>query len=115
MIAHVRGTEGSTVGGNGPRLRPRGAPSKPYPLAKAFQGFDIRTVARPRGLSIAGDLTDNLRWDAYEAVFPTAGLATPAGPLAVFACLGNHDGDAAGATRQGFIALPRLPATGERP
>ena len=80
---------------------------KPYPPVNAFQGIDRGTVLQPRGLLIAGDLTDNLRWDAFEAVFPTAGLHTSAGRLTVFACLGNHDGDAEGASRQGFIARNR--------
>ena len=77
---------------------------KPYPPANAFQGIDMGTVAP------TWRIADRRRpdrqpgvWDAYETVFPATGLPTATEPLAVFACLGNHDGDAAGATQQGFV------------
>jgi len=60
-------------------------------------------VGRPRGLLIAGDLTDNLRWDAFQEVFPTTGIPTEAEPLDAFACFGNHDGNPDGPVRRGLV------------
>jgi hypothetical protein len=65
----------------------------PYPDRGPLAALALGTVAAPRGLFIAGDLTDNQRWDAFTAIFPPAGIKTATGSVPIFLCVGNHDGD----------------------
>ena len=64
----------------------------------------------PRGLLIAGDLTDNHKelnvrqqqWSWFADAYPWSGLNAGNSKLQVFPGLGNHDGDVAGPQRRGF-------------
>ncbi len=76
-----------------------------YPAAPALRGNPPGKVACPRGLLLAGDLTDNLDWPLFETVFPPAGLDN--GRIPLFLAVGNHDGPPNAASRQGVIAANR--------
>ena len=103
----VKSTEEIVAAGRRKTEAIAGLIGKPYPAHGPLRTLAAGNVAPPRGLLIAGDLTDNLRWDAYEQVFPAAGIPTGSGPLTVFPILGNHDGNPDGATRKGFVAENR--------
>lgn len=76
-----------------------------YPELKTLKGNPPGKVSRPRGLLLAGDLTDNLEWSLFETVFPPTGLED--GNIPLFLSVGNHDGPPGGATREGVIASNR--------
>jgi cytolysin (calcineurin-like family phosphatase) len=80
---------------------------EPYPTTGVFNGMNLGTVATPRGLLIAGDLTDNLDWERFTSIFPASGVGTDSKKIPVFLCLGNHDGDAKGATRKEVVKWNR--------
>ena len=80
---------------------------EPYPSTGPFSGMNLGTVARPRGLLIAGDLTDNLDWERFISIFPASGVGTDGKKIPVFLCLGNHDGDAKGTTRKEVVKWNR--------
>ncbi|MCY2989801.1 MAG: hypothetical protein NTY19_18290 [Planctomycetota bacterium] len=42
----------------------------PYPARGPLTALGSGNVAAARGLLIAGDVTDNQRWDAFTAIFP---------------------------------------------
>jgi len=80
---------------------------EPYPSTGPFKGMDLGTVARPKGLLIAGDLTDNLDWERFISIFPASGVGASHKKIPVFLCLGNHDGHAKGATRKEVVKWNR--------
>jgi hypothetical protein len=55
----------------------------PYPDRGPLASLKPGNVATPRALLIAGDLTDNQRWDAFTAVFPPAGIKTATGSIPI--------------------------------
>ena len=75
----------------------------PYPDRSPLASLKPGNVATPRALLIAGDLTDNQRWDAFTAVFPPAGIRTATGSIPILLCVGNHDGDPGGPVRRGAV------------
>jgi hypothetical protein len=80
---------------------------EPYPAAGQLKDLKLGTVEKPRGVLIAGDLTDNLDWERFTSVFPASGVGEAGKKIPVFLCLGNHDGDAKGATRKGMVEWNR--------
>lgn len=80
---------------------------EPYPVTGPFKGLELGAVEKPRGLLIAGDLTDNLDWERFTSIFPASGVGSGNKKIPVFLCLGNHDGDAKGATRKGMVEWNR--------
>lgn len=80
---------------------------EPYPATGPFKGMDLGKVARPKGLLIAGDLTDNLDWERFISIFPASGVGAGRTKIPVFLCLGNHDGNAKGATRKEVVKWNR--------
>lgn len=103
----TRSTEQIVEDGRRQVERIAGVVGQPYPTEGPLRGLALGNVARPRGLLIAGDLTDNLRWDAFEAIFPPGGMKTAVGAVPVLLCVGNHDGPPQGAVRRGVIAQNR--------
>lgn len=83
----------------------RAVVGQPYPPLEALRSAATGTVARPRGILVAGDLTDNGEWPLFETVFPAGGLEN--GSIPLFLCVGNHDGPPDGPTRQGVISRNR--------
>ena len=70
-------------------------PGQPWPrtelMAEATKA--LGAVPRPRGLIVAGDLTQSgtaAQWRGFEQLFPWAAQASNRFPI--FACAGNHDG-----------------------
>ena len=80
---------------------------KPGPAKRRAGEEDFGAVARPRGLLIGGDLTDNLEWKRFESVFPAAGAEAGGGTIPFFLCMGNHDGPLDGATGRGVVERNR--------
>lgn len=80
---------------------------EPYPATGLFKDMKLGMVEKPRGLLIAGDLTDNLDWERFVSIFPASGVGTDSKKIPAFLCLGNHDGDAKGATRKEVVKWNR--------
>jgi 3',5'-cyclic AMP phosphodiesterase CpdA len=76
-------------------------PGKHLPaIARLPPGLD--PLPKPRGLILAGDLTDHCaseEWTSFAAIFPVTGQALP---WPVFESLGNHDGKVTGPVRAGI-------------
>jgi hypothetical protein len=83
---------------------------EPYP-AEFPPGLPQGRIPTPRALLLAGDLTDLSAWPLFETVFP---VQLEPGGIPVFVAAGNHDGEPAGATRQGILARNRQHADAKR-
>ena len=82
---------------------------QPYPTA-GLPDLPPGPIAKPLGVIVAGDLTDDgaraQYWPMFEKVFPTAGLDH--GTIPLYLGLGNHDGTTPGrAVVEGVIARNR--------
>jgi hypothetical protein len=79
-------------------------PGRPWPATGPFAGLPAATVAKPKGLIVAGDLTESgtaAQWKDFDRLFPLAGRDPDRFPA--FACVGNHDGGStAGKVRNGM-------------
>jgi hypothetical protein len=87
---------------------------QPFPSNGPFAELNLGSVSKPRGWIIAGDLTDNLDWERFSSIFPPAGVGNDNEKIPVYVCLGNHDGDAKGASRKGIIERNRAHAEAKR-
>jgi hypothetical protein len=103
----TRSTEDIIGDGRRQVERITGVIGTPYPDGGPLAALAPGTVATPRGLLIAGDLTDNQRWDAFTTIFPPAGVTTATGSIPVFLCVGNHDGDPDSPVRRGVLEVNR--------
>jgi len=82
---------------------------QPYPTVGSA-GLPPGRIAKPLGMIVAGDLTDEgakaRYWPMFEQVFPAAGLDQ--GTIPLYLGLGNHDGTTPGrAVVEGVIARNR--------
>jgi hypothetical protein len=78
---------------------------EPYPTVKNLPDLPKGNIAAPRGVLVAGDLTDYVDWPRFVKVFPAEGLG--ANKIPILLGVGNHDGDPKSPTRLGTIARNR--------
>jgi hypothetical protein len=72
---------------------------------KSLPELPLGKIAQPRGVLIAGDLTDYGDWPRFEEIFPATGVGPAKIPL--FLGIGNHDGDPKSPTRLGVLTRNR--------